>query len=310
MPAGPSKLEGVVVRKSSRELLVETETGRIACVLRGRLRSLGEGQAPAVVGDRVVLTRLSEKEGVLEDVLPRRSELVRGTAEGEPLVVAANLDRFLILVAAREPPPRWALVDRMLVAAERQGLEPGIGINKWDQVRPGAPEAREIEGWIALYRDLGYATFPVSALERTGLEALAAWLQGKTTVVAGHSGVGKSTLLNALDPALEIQTAEVNRTTGKGRQTTTAVSLYRLPFGGHVADTPGFREFLPADLGPPELGRHYREFLPHLPHCRYADCLHREEPRCGVRDAVAAGVVSKARYDNYLQILATLPEPR
>ncbi|HVR74345.1 MAG TPA: ribosome small subunit-dependent GTPase A [Planctomycetota bacterium] len=299
-------VEGLVVHKSSRDIRVETESGTVLCSFRGRLREPGR-RSLVVVGDQVLIS-CTGGEGILEKVLPRRTELVRGTAGGEAMVVAANMDRLLVVLSAHDPPPRWALVDRMLVSAERDSLEPGICVNKGDLIAGDPGEAARLESSLAIYRSLGYAVFGVSALEGTGLDPLRAWLSGKKTVVAGHSGVGKSTLLNALHPGLLLGTGKVNAVTGKGRQTTTAVSLHAMPFGGHVADTPGFREFFPLDITLPELGRSYPEFREVLGGCRYSDCLHEKEPVCCVRKGVEEGAISKLRYGSYLQILQSLRE--
>ena len=297
-----------MVRKGSKDIRTDTPNGTLLCSLRGRFRRRGRGRSPVVVGDRVLVSELSETEGVLEAILPRRSELVRGTAGGTPIVVAANVDRLLVVLAAKEPPPRWPLVDRMLVAAERDSLEAAICLNKQDQVVAGSQDAARLETALEIYRGLGYASFSMSALLGTGLEPLESWLRDEVTVFSGHSGVGKSTLLNCLVPGLELGTGEVNAVTGKGRHTTAAVSLFRLPSGGYVADTPGFRQFVPVGLKPAELGRHYPEFRRVQTACRYPDCLHRVEPACAVRAAVTSGQVSPLRYENYLQILSTLVE--
>ena len=308
-PAGdPGRLEGIVTQKSSRDVRVETSQGLLSCSLRGRFR-LGEGaRSPVVVGDRVEISRVAEAEGVLERIFPRRTEVTRATAGGKPMVVAANMDRLLIVLAARDPPPRWALVDRMLVSAHRDSLEPAIALNKWDQAEDSPSHAEALEKVLALYRSLGYPAYCLSSLHGSGVDKVIGWLQGKATVLSGHSGVGKSTLLNILDPSLSLQTGEVNVVTGKGRHITTAVRLFKMPFGGYAADTPGFREFQPAALSPEELSRHYPELLKVMGGCRYKDCLHRSEPSCAVQEAVQRGDVSKMRYENYLQILASLLE--
>jgi len=301
-------LEGVVIQTFSRSVLVDTAEGILAASLRGKLRSQGGKGCPVVAGDRVLLSRTGPGEGALESILARTSELRRATAGGNPIVIAANVEGMLAILAARDPPPRWALVDRMLVAAETQSLRPAICVNKWDQVEGNPRESGAILDVAAVYRGLSYPVFLASALKGTGLAELSTWLQGKSTVFSGHSGVGKSSILNVLIPGLALRTGEVNPVTGKGRHTTSAAVLLRLPWGGYAVDTPGFREFQPADLEPQELGRSYPEFCRVLGGCRFRDCLHRGEPSCAVREAVLRGEISKVRYDNYLQILQSLTE--
>jgi ribosome biogenesis GTPase len=293
------------------------------CSLRGKFREDSSGRLPVVVGDRVRVTLTAPGEGVLEEVLPRQSEVRRARALTErqgaarrrgarlrgpspETVVAANADQVLLVLAAREPQPRWALADRVLISAESEDLAAGICLNKWDLAEDDLDTARELGEWLEVYRRLGYAVFKTSATCGRGLEDLRGWLSGKVTVLSGHSGVGKSTLLNALSPGLDIETASVNPITGKGVQTTTEVALYALPAGGHLVDTPGYREYGLAALEPAEVGRYYCEFRPHLGECRFKDCLHVEEPDCAVLEALERGAISERRYQNYLQILDSL----
>jgi ribosome biogenesis GTPase len=292
--------------RSSRNLRVDTEEGVLLCSLRGKFRTRESSGCQPVAGDRVVVSKLDRAEGVLEQVLPRRTEVQRATAGGRLVLVAANVDGLLVVLSARDPPPRWSLVDRMLVAAYRDDLEAAICLNKWDQVEGADVERKSLEEVLKLYRSLGYVSFAVSARDGAGLEDLARWLHDRVTVFSGHSGVGKSTLLNRLVPDLDLETLEVNPVTGKGRHTTTRVLLLPLPGGGYAVDTPGFREFQPVDLPPAELGRHYPEFRDHVARCRFSDCLHQGEPKCAVRQALEAGRISKFRYDNYLQVLRAL----
>lgn len=284
---------------------VDCEGELRVCSLRGRFREESTGRSPVVVGDRVTISPSEHGEGVLETIEPRRTELVRGTAGGAGVIMAANMDALLILVAARQPPPRWALVDRMLVAAEHCGLEAAIAINKWDQLEEEPGPVGEVAAVVDVYRQLRYPVYRLSVARREGLEPLGSWLGGRTTIVAGHSGVGKSSLLNVLVPDLDLSISEVNQVTGKGRHTTSATTLYRLPEGGYLADSPGFREFVPHGLTPAEVSRNFREFREPMAACRFSDCLHRTEPRCGVRVALEEGRISKLRYDNYLLILST-----
>lgn len=297
------EIEGTVVGKSRSKIRVDTPEGELVCSLRGRFRAAGVRRSPVVVGDRVSVAVVNRSEGVLEEILPRGTELTRGTAGGKPVVVAANMDRLLVVLSARDPEPRWALADRVLVAAHRQDLEPAIGVNKWDKVHGDEAASAAIRARLELYAKLGYRTFVISAKTSEGLPGVVDWLRDRSTVLTGHSGVGKSTLLNALDPSLALTTGRVSARSGKGRHTTTAVTLYRMPFSGYVADTPGFREFALCGIEPREIGHHFREFTPHLSSCRFRDCLHTAEPGCAVRQAVAGRMISKERYDSYLSIL-------
>jgi ribosome biogenesis GTPase len=322
-------LEGIVIHKSSQTLRVATAEGTFLCALRGKLRQAGSRRLPVVVGDKVLIQPTAGAEAVLEKLLPRRSELRRATAAAPPksarerqgargrswkraggedaeAVIAANIDQVLLVMAAHLPPPRWSLADRVLISAAREGLEAGICINKWDQVEGDPAQVHEVRSALEIYVRLGYVAFETSALDGSGIEPLGRWLAGRATVLSGHSGVGKSTLLNRLRPDTDVLTGEVNELTGKGRHVTTAVALYPLPGGGYLLDTPGFREYGLAGLTPPELGRYYPEFQPFIGRCRYKDCLHTEEPHCAVREALEAGRLSDLRYSSYRRILESL----
>ncbi len=322
-----STFEGRVVQKSSRNIRVETSDGVLLCSLRGKFREMGAKGSPVVVGDMVRVTCVSEGEGVLEEILPRRTEMRRSRAllgrEGaggkrrgggkggrsttHEVVVAANVDQVLLVMAAVAPPPRWSLVDRILVSAEWEEVEAGICINKWDQTEESdEDDVEDLEDWIDLYRSLGYPVFTTTALEGEGIPELGDWLRGKMTLLSGHSGVGKSTLLNALSPELDIVTGHVNKFTGKGRHTTTAVTLYHLPDGGYLVDTPGYREYGLVDIEAADVSRFYREFRPFLGQCRFKDCQHIEEPACAILEALERGEIDDRRYVNYLQILDSL----
>jgi len=280
---------------------------------------------PVVVGDRVVVSPTSEGEAVLEEILPRRTEMrraralagravtgrrrtKRGSQRQVEVVVAANVDRVLSVQAALVPFPSWSLVDRVLISAAWEGVEAGVCLNKWDQVADEPDAAEYLEECLDVYRGLGHATFCTSGLHGEGIDALRAWLAGKVTVFSGHSGVGKSTLLNALCPGLEVQTGHLSAQTGKGRHVTTAVAFYDLPGadGGAVIDTPGYREYGLTALEPAQLGPHYVEFQPHIGDCRFKDCRHVDEPECAVLAALDRGEISGLRYESYLSVLESL----
>jgi len=313
-PATGKLREGRVISRSRGHYRVALRAGdadtttsgdEVKCSLRGRLRGL---DVP-VAGDLVRL-RLDGEEGVLEEVLPRRNSLTRVSEEDESVfkVIAANVDVLGIVLSVEPHPPRWALADRMLVLSEREEFRAVIVLNKTDLLEVDSPEGREIENAAAVYRELGVDVCYTSALQPSGLDDLESLLRGQVSVLAGHSGVGKSSLLNALYPDLQLEVGRTNPHTGKGRHTTTLARLVPLPTGGYMVDTPGFREFGLGDVPVADLGRYYPEFRRIIGACRFSDCLHRDEPGCALRQALERDEVSKLRYQNYLLILSGLVE--
>jgi ribosome biogenesis GTPase len=285
---------GLLVLRATREhLAVVGADGRPAAAFWSR-----RGQV--VVGDRV---EVAERSGSLHAVrvLPRRTVLRRREREGERLL-AANVDR-LVIVTAVGPQFRAGLVDRMLVAAEVDEITPLIVVNKID-----LPDAESTLADAARYTGLGYEVLPMSVVSGAGLEALGDALGGRVSVLAGHSGVGKSSLLNRLAPDAGRAIAEVNPITGKGRHTTSVAEGY--PFrGGVLIDLPGVREFGLAGVTPRRLADAMPDLREAAAGCRFADCSHDVEPGCAVRGAVDAGRIARARYESYLRILESLRNP-
>ncbi|WP_075071245.1 ribosome small subunit-dependent GTPase A [Levilinea saccharolytica] len=247
----------------------------------------------------------------LVTVLPRRSEYSRPAAASRPgahapqQVIAANVDWVMPVFAAASPTPKWNLLDRFLAAAEAQGLPARICITKCDLTSSGSPAELELHEILDLYRSLGYPVSLVSAQTGSGLGELCGHLSQGTTLLVGKSGVGKTTLLNALLPGADQSTRAVNAVTGKGRHTTTAAHLYPLPGGGAVMDTPGMREFGLWDITPEDMAACFPEMRPHLGRCRFGlSCQHDEEPGCAVRQAVMQGAVHPRRYQSYLRLKA------
>lgn len=268
---------------------------------RGRLKQEGR---PLVIGDRVGVAE-SADTWTIESVEPRASELVRrGRGGRAPKVLAANLDRVFAVVALAEPPASHELIDRLLVMIEAGGMRPLLVLNKVDL--PGARETAF--GLASLYRDLGYRTFVVSAVTREGLEELRAETRSGASALIGPSGVGKSSLLNALDPGLALRTGELSGKTGTGRHTTVSSRLLALEGGGYVADTPGFSEIALWGVGPGEVARCFPEFAAHAEACRFRGCTHVHEPGCGVRDALREGAIAESRYRSYCKIRAEAEE--
>jgi len=298
--SGP--VRGVVLRDEGGHLIVDLDGREEACVLRKSLRRrTGRFRKPVAVGDWVVVERSGEGMAVIE-VEERRSWISRPdpSQPRKEQILVANLDAVLIVASARDPELAPGLIDRFLVEVESRGLGVAILINKID-----LDPARAYLPVAGVYRDLGYAVLEASVTTGAGLDAVRAFLGGHITSLLGHSGVGKSSLANALDPSLRLRTGEV-RDSGVGAHTTTTVSLLRLPWGGYLVDTPGIREFGLFRMEPRDLGHWFREFAARLPECRFNDCLHRREPGCAIKAAVGEGAIAKWRYESYLRILEGL----
>lgn len=302
------RLKGTVLRGTGGVWHVRDEQGDTREVsLRGRLKK-GDGVKLAV-GDEVVLEP-DERGGAwaIAEILPRRSRLARrapGGAYGER-VVAANVDQVVVVLAAARPEPHPRMLDRFLVIAAANDIAARIVINKVDLV-PSEALAR-----FADYVRAGYPVQATSVAKGVGLGELHDALQGRVSALTGPSGVGKSSLLNAMYPGLDLRVGEISRSVNKGRHTTVGASMHPLPDGGYVMDTPGLREVGVWNVEPHELGRCFVEFRPYIEQCRFGDCTHRTEPGCAVREAVERGEVSVARYESYLHLYeeleATAPE--
>jgi ribosome biogenesis GTPase len=255
------------------------------------------------VGDRVWVSDVGEGEGQIEAVEPRSrslSRLARQTEDTEQIILA-NPDQALFLFAVRDPAPHRRMLDRFLVLAESRGLPALVGVNKIDLDPPRGQVAPSLARALFADYEPVYPVHYLSAADGTGVPALRAALTGRVTAVAGPSGVGKSSLLNALDPSRDRAVGALSAATGKGRHTTIATELHRLPGDPptFVADTPGIRALALHGVAPDDLDRCFPELRPHLGRCFYPDCTHLHEPGCAVRDAVAAGTIPPARYESY-----------
>ncbi|MBI3726683.1 ribosome small subunit-dependent GTPase A [bacterium] len=301
-------VEGTVTRIDGQSSWVDAASaGRFRCDLRGKIaRKLDMRLA---VGDRVALEPRAEpeaaretafREGVIVGVLPRRTELRRPRSEKRDQVLCANVDLVGVVLAAFDPPYKRNFLDRVLVEVEREGLEPLIVFNKMDL----ADEAYRavVEDDARVYVKLGYRCCATSVVTGEGISDLLAMMQGKITVFTGHSGVGKSTLLNAINPALRILTGEVSDVTGRGKHTTSWAELHPLERGGYVADTPGIRSFGLGDVPSGELPGLFRDIARATGRCRFNDCSHREEPGCTVLEAVSSGEIDEERYESYRKL--------
>ncbi|HEY7753702.1 MAG TPA: ribosome small subunit-dependent GTPase A [Steroidobacteraceae bacterium] len=290
---------GRVVASHGRDALVEDDAGgRVRCRLQGR-------RLAVVCGDRVrwQAGRTEGGGGIVTELLPRTTQLLRISLRGDPEPVAANLTQ-LVAVLAPVPAPDFGLCDRYLAAAEWARLKACVVANKSDLADPDGRLAEALAG----YAQIGYAVLRASKRAADGAAALAARLAGETSVLVGQSGVGKSSLINLLVPGVEAAVDEVSRASETGRHTTTTAWLYRLPTGGELIDSPGVRDFAPPLPAPREIAGGFREIAAEAGHCRFRDCLHRREPGCAVAAAAQAGRVQRRRLASYRALLSLAEE--
>ncbi|MFW6175664.1 MAG: ribosome small subunit-dependent GTPase A [Acidobacteriota bacterium] len=273
---------------------------RVDASLRGRLKREKRTGSRVVAGDRVAVARGKGDSWTVEGVSARRTELVRAGPGGRrPKVIAANLDQVLVVVAAADPAPDAHGVDRFLVLCEVNGIPPLLVFNKMDV--PGARDV--VEPLEAVYGEIGYSMLETSAESGRGLEHLRAAMSGRTSAMVGPSGVGKSSLLNALQPGLELRTRSVSRRGGRGRHTTVSARLLVLDDGMRIVDTPGFSDVNTWGVSPGDLAGAFPEFEEPAEDCRFRGCTHIHEPDCGVLRAVEEGRIDAGRFESYRRLL-------
>jgi ribosome biogenesis GTPase len=306
-------LEGRVVRDQSGFFWVEVDSGKIyVCRLRGKLMEEAQSSDIATIGDWVQIQIVDEETGIIEDVTERtsalsravRTEGVRGAGSPErEQVIIANADQALFVFSAASPAPNLKVVDRFLAAGEKSGIDRlMLVVNKIDLEDP-----TEIRSIFAVYEQIGYRILYTCALEGVGVEELREALAGHISVFTGPSGVGKSSLLNAIQPGL----ARVVKSVGsreEGAHTTRDSALIKLDTGGYIADTPGIRTLTLWDVEPEELDAYFVEIAPYVEQCRFGDCTHQHEPGCAVRQALETGAISQSRYRSYLSLREELEE--
>jgi len=293
-------LAGLVIRAQSGFLTVKTDAGEFICRLRGRLKQEGSSGDIVAVGDRVTISTNEDGTGTIEEVHERHSFFSRvrtGIKKDFHQIILANPDQIVAVFACAHPEPHLRMLDRFLVIAEKQQIDALIVANKIDLVSTG--EAVDIFG---LYEDLGYSVLYTSAHTGAGVDELRSHLQGKISAFAGPSGVGKSSLLNAVQPDLGLHVRAVSEATSKGKHTTHVRELFPLDVGGFVADTPGIRSLALWDTEPEELDAYFVEMSDLVSDCKFNDCTHTHEPGCAVREAVSRGKISPKRYNSYLRL--------
>ncbi len=300
------KRTGLVIKSQSGFFTVQTDEGPVVSRVRGSLLQERLDTDPVAVGDNVTVTVLADGSGVIEETAERERVLSRNAASpggrgGKVIdreqVILANPDQAVFVFACADPAPNQRTLDRFLVIAEHAELPALIVANKIDLVK-----LRSAKAFFGLYQKLGYPVLYTSALKGTGVKKLREQLGGKISALAGPSGTGKSRLLNAMQPELDLRVGEISEATTKGRHTTVATKLIPLDGGGYVADTPGIRVVSAYDVEPDELDAYFVDIAPYVPHCQFNDCAHTNEPGCAVLAAVEKGDVDPGRYDSFLRL--------
>ncbi|MCK5338879.1 MAG: ribosome small subunit-dependent GTPase A [Bacteroidales bacterium] len=300
-------MKGIVTKSTGSWYSVLKPDGTfIECRLKGKFKVLGiKTTNPLAVGDHVVFRVLREEgTGVITQILPRKNYIIRKATKLSKLshILAANLDQAIIIVTLAEPRTSTGFIDRFLITAEAYHIPAVIIFNKIDLYNDGKME--ELSTLKSVYEAAGYPCYAVSALTGENTGDVVELLKDRVSLVAGHSGVGKSALINTLEPGLDLKTKPISRAHKKGVHTTTFAMMFRLSFGGFIIDTPGIKEFGLYDLDRKTLAERYPELRALMHACKYTNCTHLHEPGCAVKEAVKNGEISMIRYDGYLRIMA------
>lgn len=298
-------MEGIVVRSTGSWYQVRTDDNEVInCRLKGKFRIQGiKSTNPIAVGDRVKIA-ISDKEGTtIQEIFPRTNFLIRkATKLSKTLhVIASNMDFCCLVVTLAYPRTSTGFIDRFLMTAEAYNVPVSLIFNKIDLY---TKEIKlHLDAMVKLYESLNYKCFQVSALTGDGVEQLRDFIQGKTVLFSGHSGVGKSALINKIDPTLQLRTGEISAFHEKGTHTTTFAEMFPISCGGFIIDTPGIKEFAMVEFKKEEISHYFREMYALIHNCKFHNCTHEHEPNCAVKQAVEEGKINEGRYYNYLSIL-------
>lgn len=296
---------GTVYKSTGSWYLVKQERGDfLECRIKGKLRLKGiKSTNPIAVGDMVEYDLENKTEGVITDIIPRNNYIVRKSVNlsKQTHIIASNIDLVFLLVTFKNPITTTSFIDRFLVTAQAYQIETILVFNKIDTYDEESND--EMLYFRYIYESVGYKTISVSALQKEGIDALKSLMVGKTCIFSGHSGVGKSTLVNALDANLNLKTASISLSHQQGQHTTTFAQMYDLDFGTRIIDTPGIRGFGIVDIELEELSNFFPEFFKLKNQCKFNNCLHKNEPNCAIKKALEKDELPWSRYNSYLQML-------
>ena len=301
--------KGLVYRSTGSWYSVESDGCFYACRIKGKLRLKGiKSTNPIAVGDRVwfeVDENAVEPEGTIVGIEERQNYIVRKSVNlsKQTHIIASNIDQVFLLITLHNPPTFTAFIDRFLVTAEAYHIPAVLVFNKMDTCSP--EQENEIDALATIYQTIGYKTLKISATEGQNIDEIKSMMQGKVSMLSGHSGVGKSTLINAIAPDLNLKTAALSDQHQQGIHTTTFAEMFAFPNGMKLIDTPGIKGFGVVDMQPDEIGNYFPEFTPLRSACKFHNCMHQNEPQCAVIEAFENGIVAESRYQNYLQMLET-----
>lgn len=305
-------MKGLVIKNTGSWYLVKTDEGEhVECKIKGNFRLKGiRSTNPVAVGDRVQIIMNREGTAFISEIENRKNYIIRRASNlsKQSHILAANLDQCVLVVTVNFPKTSTTFIDRLLASAEAYRIPVKLIFNKIDAYN--RKELHSLDELVRLYTGIDYPCLQVSALRGDGLEAAKEALKGKITLLSGHSGVGKSTLINALLPALDIKTGEISAYHNKGMHTTTFSEMFPVPEDGYIIDTPGIKGFGTFDMEEEEIGHYFPEIFKTSAGCRYNNCTHRQEPGCAVRKAVEEEQVSKSRYISYLGMLEDKEESK
>lgn len=305
----PNKMTGIVVKSTGSWYAVRTDDKEIPCRIKGIFRTRGiKSTSPVTVGDIVdFVMEPNHENGIIIRIHERKNYIIRKSVKlsKQTHIIAANIDIAFLLVTLDNPPTFPPFIDRFLATAEAYGIESVLLFNKVDLCVTEEMTARKNE-LIALYRKIGYTCLEISVATKFNIEMVKELMLGKVTMFSGHSGVGKSSLINLLDPNLNLKTAEISSQHKQGQHTTTFAEMFVLPTepSSYIIDTPGIKGFGVVDFSPEEVGDYFKEIFALKQQCKFSNCIHLNEPKCAVKEAVETGGISVSRYKSYLQILA------